>query len=107
MTDENTAAGAEPAETGNHPDPGPPMWFIKTVGLLMLVIIAALTGLALRMHRRATLAEAEVRQLRRSAGQLNPTLSQMLKLKPGDRLRLTVEGAEPTDNAPATPAEPQ
>ena len=46
--------GLAPARNGLEP------WFVHTVGILLLVIIAALAGLTLRLHQRARLAEARL-----------------------------------------------
>ena len=53
-----------PDMQGRAQRPGVEPWFAYTVGILLLVIIAALTGLSLRLHRRCGRAEIRLKETR-------------------------------------------
>lgn len=57
--DNRTGQDAAPASAASARGVEP--WFAYTVGVLLLVIVAALTGLTLRLHRRTRVLEADLR----------------------------------------------
>jgi len=76
--------------------------FVYAVGMLMLVIIAALTGLALRLHRRAVSAELSLQRAGEQLDRQDATLQTFLNLKPGQKVRIVTDrndqAAAPADN---------
>jgi len=70
--------------------------FVYTVGVLLLVIIAALSGLLLQYRRRAITAELKLRQANEQLDQQG--LHKLLDLEPGKRAWIVTED---DDTAPA------
>jgi hypothetical protein len=68
--------------------------FVHAVGLLLLVIIAALTGLNVQYRRRAVAAELELRRVGEQLDRQNGILSTFLKLKPGQKVQIVTDGAD-------------
>ena len=81
--------------------PGIEPRFAYTVGLLLLVMVAALTGLSLRLHRRSVLAEAHAAQTSAAMDQQNQAMAvlgrHLLEAAPLDRQALAARPAKLDD----------
>jgi hypothetical protein len=62
-------------ETPDRPGVAP--WFAYTVGLLLLVVVAALTGLSLRLYTRARAADAHANSVQSRLDQQQQALSML------------------------------
>lgn len=61
----------------NPRPPGVEPWFAYTIGVLLLAVIAGLTGLSLRLYSRARLAEARAAAAQSSFDQQQRALSML------------------------------
>lgn len=82
MKGESPLSDARPSEplsmTAKVAKPGVPAWYVYTVGLLLLAILASLLAMTLVYRRRALLAEAELDRQRNARQAMIDVLGQSM-----------------------------
>ncbi len=70
------------AQNGGTPTQTIEPWFVYTVGILLLVVIAALTGLSLKLYHRARMAEASAAAMQSKTNQWQDALKILAQQQP-------------------------
>lgn len=94
MSGQNPDTAVEPAAAANPLNPK----FVYLVGLLALIIIAALAGLTVQYRQRAISAELQLQQANEDLNRQNTMLDTFLNLKPGQQVQIVPNGGtDPAD----------